>query len=163
MPHATTKTKTTSLTICKTSVINCLKLFMLKFLPYMFIYPQKEFHFIFLDYSHWYYNGLPWCKASSLKSNMNLSNILNVNAHIKLKIPIPKNKSHINYSAIEPVLFEKHCNIKLSHSVFRVTTFFQFDSIKIALSILLQYAHDANENLETFYSKFIINNIFDSR
>ena len=62
------------------------------------------------------------------------------------------NKFHINYSAIEPVQFEKLRNIKLSHSVFRVTTFFQFDSTKVALSILLQYMHSFNENLKTLNS-----------
>ena len=71
-------------------------------------------------------------------SNMNLINILNVNDHISTKsIPIPENKSHINYSAMEPVLFEKPHNTKLSHAVFRITTFFQFDSTKATLSILL--------------------------
>ena len=53
-------------------------------------------------------------------SKMNLSNILNVNDHIKLKIPTPENKSHINYSAMEPVVFEKLHDIKLSCTVFRV-------------------------------------------
>ena len=95
---------------------------------------------------------------------MNLSNILNVNDHISIKsIPIPKNKSQINYSAMEPVLFEKLHDIKLSCSAFRVTTFFQFDSTKVALSIHLQYAHNFNENLETLYSKIVINNVFDPR
>ena len=83
---------------------------------------------------------------------MNLSNILSVNDHISTQsIPIPENKSRINYSAVEPVLFQKLHNIKLSWSVLRVTTFFQFDSSKVALSILLQYAYDFNENLQTFY------------
>ena len=63
---------------------------------------------------------------------------------------------------MEPVLFETLRDIKLSCSVFRVTTFFQFDSTKVVLSILLQYAHDFNENLETSYSKLVINNVFDS-
>ena len=96
-------------------------------------------------------------------SNMNLSNILNVNDHSRLNIPIPENKSQINYSAMEPVLFEKSHNIKLSQSVFRITTFFQFDSTQVALNILLQYTHNFNENLETLYSKLVINNVYDSR
>ena len=95
---------------------------------------------------------------------MNLSNILNVNDHIRIKsIPIPENKSHINYSAMEQVLFEKLHDIKLLHSVFRVTTFSQSDSTKPALSILLQYAHNFNENLKTLYSELVLNKIFDSR
>ena len=64
---------------------------------------------------------------------------------------------------MEPVLFENPQNIKLSCSIFRVTMFFQFDSTKVALSILLQYAHDFDENLKTLYSKLITNNIFDSK
>ena len=64
---------------------------------------------------------------------------------------------------MEPVLFEKLHDIKLSCSVFLVTTFFQFDSTKVALTILLQYAHNFNENLKTLCSKLVINNVFDSR
>ena len=95
---------------------------------------------------------------------MNLSNILNVNDHISIKsIPFPENKSHINCSAMEPVLFEKLHAIKLSHSVFRVNTFFQFDSTKVSLSILLQYMHDFNKNLKSLYSELVISNVFDSR
>ena len=94
---------------------------------------------------------------------MNLSNILNVKDHIKLKIPIPENKSYINYLAVEPVLFQKLLNIKLWQWDFRVTTFFQFASTKIALSILLRYANDFNKNLEKWYSKLVINNAFNSR
>ena len=73
----------------------------------------------------------------------------------------PKNPSHLNYSALEPVLFEKLHNIKLSHSVFRVTTFLQFESTKAVLEILLQYAHDFEENLKILYSKLVTNNSFD--
>ena len=94
---------------------------------------------------------------------MNLSNILNVNYHINTKsIPIPESKSHVNYLAVEPVLFEKLHNMKLSQSAM-ITIFFQFDSIKAVLSILLQYAHDFDENLKTLYSKLITNNVFDHK
>ena len=55
----------------------------------------------------------------------------------------------MNNSALEPVLFEKLHNIKLSCSVFRVTTFFQSEWTIAALEILLQYAHDFEENLKT--------------
>ena len=101
------------------------------FLLHMFIYPQKEFHFISLDYWHWHYYQSPWCKVSS---NMNFSNILNVNDHIKLKTPNPKKKSHINYSAMEQVPFQKLHDIKLSHSVFRVTTSSNLTQLKLPLA-----------------------------
>ena len=63
---------------------------------------------------------------------------------------------------MEPVLLGKLHNIKLSCSVFRVTTF-QFNSKKVALSILFQYTHNFNENLQTLYSKSVTNNVFDSK
>ena len=69
----------------------------------------------------------------------------------------------MNYSSLEPVVFEKLHNIKLSHSVFRVTTFFQFNSMKSALNILFQYAHDLDENLKTLYSKLVTNNNYDHK
>ena len=64
---------------------------------------------------------------------------------------------------MEHILLEKLHDIRLSHSGFTVTTFFQFDSTKVGLSILLQYTHYFNKNLETLYSKLVINNIFYSR
>ena len=66
----------------------------------------------------------------------------------------------MNYSALEPVLFEKLHNIKLSSSVFRVTTFHQFESTKTVLEILLHYLHNFDEKLKTLYSKLITNNDF---
>ena len=66
-------------------------------------------------------------------------------------MPKSENQSHINYSSLEPVLFGKFHNIKLSQSVFRVTTFFQFDSMTAALSILLHYTHDFDKNRKTLY------------
>ena len=77
--------------------------------------------------------------------------------------PIPKNKYQVNYSAMEPVLFEKFHNIKLSKSVFRITTFFKINSMKVAPSILLQYTHNFDENLKTLYSKLVTNNVFDHK
>ena len=89
---------------------------------------------------------------------MNISNILDLNDHINTKpIPKPENQSHMNYSSMEPVLFEKHHNIKLLSSVSRVTTFFQFDSTEAALSILLQYMDDLDKNLKTLCSKLVTN------
>ena len=51
---------------------------------------------------------------------------------------------------MEPVLFEKLDHIKLSHSVFRVTTFFPFYFTKSTQNILLQYAQDLDENLKHY-------------
>ena len=59
-----------------------------------------------------------------------------------------ENQSHMNYSAVEPVLFEKLHNIKFSQSVFRVTMFYQFESTKPVLDILLHYAHNFDKKLE---------------
>ena len=47
--------------------------------------------------------------------------------------------------------------------MFRVTTLFQFDTTKAALSILLHYAHDFDENQKTLYSKLVTNNNFDHK
>ena len=95
---------------------------------------------------------------------MNIGNILDLNGHINAK-PIPKseNQSCMNYSSLKPVLFEKLHNIKLSQSVFQVTTFFQFISTKAAQRILLHYAQDFNKTLKTLYSKLVTNNNFDHK
>ena len=69
----------------------------------------------------------------------------------------------MNFSSMEPVLFEKLHNINLSHSIFRVTTFSQFDSIKSVLNILLKYAQDSDKNLKTLYSKLVTNNKYDHK
>ena len=66
----------------------------------------------------------------------------------------------MNYSSMEPVLFQKLHNIAITLS-FRLTTFFQFDSTKSSLNILLQYAHDLDKNLKTLYSKLVRNNSYD--
>ena len=92
-------------------------------------------------------------------SNKNIGNTLNINSHSTRK-PTPKfeNWVHMNYSWREPVLFKKLHNIKLSCSVFRVTTFFQFGFTKSALNSLIKYAQDLDENLKTLYSKIVMNN-----
>ena len=69
----------------------------------------------------------------------------------------------MNYSSMEPVLFEKLHNIKLSHSVFRVTTFLQFDSTKNALNALLTYTQELDPNLKTLYSELVNNNNHDHK
>ena len=107
---------------------------MFKFLLHMFICPTQKIPLYFFRLLALALLLITQVKSFKSLSKMNLSNILNVNDHLKLKIPTPENKSHINYSAMEPVLFEKLHNIKLSHSVFRVTTFFQFDSTKVCLA-----------------------------
>ena len=100
-------------------------------------------------------------KASS---TMIVTELLHLNGHIKMNPMFePKCPMHMNNSALEPVLFEKVHNIKLSHSVFRVATFFQFTSTKTALHILLQYTHDFKDNLTILYSKFVNNNDLDHK
>ena len=47
--------------------------------------------------------------------------------------------------------------------MFRVTTIIQFASTKSAFQILVQYAHDFEDNLTILYSKFITNNDFDHK
>ena len=126
----------------------------------MFVYPEKNSAFVIFILLELALLSITLVQCFKSSSNMNLSNVLNVYDHINIKsISIPENKSHINYSTMEPVLFEKVHDIKLTHSVFRATTFFQFDSTKVALSLLLQYAHDFNENLKQLYSKLLLKNI----
>ena len=100
-------------------------------------------------------------QASKSPSNINISNTLNINGHITIKL-IPKhvNQVHMNYLSMEPVLFKKMHNIKLSPLVFRVTMFCRFNSTNSSLNILPQYAHDFDENLKTLYSKPVTNNNF---
>ena len=89
-------------------------------------------------------------------SNMKVSELHDLNGHIKTKsMSKPKNPYHMNYPALEPILFEKLHNIKLSCSVLRVTRFFQFESTNTTLEILHQYMHDFNENLKTLHSKLV--------
>ena len=129
----------------------------------MFVYPKKNSTLLFFRLLALALLSITLVQGFKSSCNMNLSNILNVNDHISMKsIPTPENKSYINYSAMEPVLFERLHDIKLLHSVFRVT-FFLFISAKVALHILLQCTHNRNENLKTLYSTLVINNVFDSR
>ena len=96
--------------------------------------------------------------------DMNVSELLTLNSHIKTKpISKPENLSGMNYSALKPVLFEKLYNIKLSCSVFRVTTFFQFESTNVELEFLLHYAYDVEENQKKTYSKLVTKNNFDHK
>ena len=95
---------------------------------------------------------------------MDVSEHLDLNGHIQTK-PLSKPESHtcIKRSALETVLFETLNNIKLSHSLCRVTDFFQFESTKAALDTLCQYMHDFEENLKTLYSKLVTNNKLDHK
>ena len=95
--------------------------------------------------------------VQSLKPSSN--NIINNNGSITNHIiqkPLPE--FHMNYSSVETVLFEKLHNIKLSHSVFRVITFFQLESTKNALDTLLTYNQEVDANLKTVYSVLVSNN-----
>ena len=69
----------------------------------------------------------------------------------------------MNYPSMEPVKFEKLDNIKLSHSIFRITTFFQFDPSKNALNTSLEYTQDLDANLKTLYLELVRNNIYDHK
>ena len=70
----------------------------------------------------------------------------------------PPPNSHMNHSPMEPVLFEKLYNIKLFCSVFKVTTFFQFDSTESTLDTLLLYAQELDVNMKTIHSELVNNN-----
>ena len=66
---------------------------------------------------------------------MNVTKLLNLNGHINTNPMFkPEGPMHMKNPALESVLFEKLHNIKLSHSVFRVTTFFQFASTKTCIT-----------------------------
>ena len=91
---------------------------------------------------------------------MNVSELLDLNGHIKTK---PESPSCMTNSALEPILSEKLHNIRLSCSVFRVITFFQFKSTKAALEILLQYVHDFEKKLKTLHSKLVTSNNHDHK
>ena len=56
-------------------------------------------------------------------SNKDISDSICIIGH---NTNVPPPTFHINYSSMELVLFEKLPNIKLSRSMYRVTTFFQF-------------------------------------
>ena len=63
----------------------------------------------------------------------------------------------MNYSSMEPVLFEKLPDIKPSRPVVRVTMFFQFSSMKSSLNILPQCTQNLEENIQTLYTQLITN------
>ena len=89
------------------------------------------------------------------QSNKNVSNRSHINGHNTNAPPLT---FHMNYSSMEPVLFEKLPNIKLFRSIFRVTMLFQFGSTKSSLNILLQYTQCLAANIHTLYTKLITNN-----
>ena len=68
----------------------------------------------------------------------------------------------MSYLSMEPVLFKKLHNIKLSCSGFRVTTFFNLTT-KSALNTPLEYAQDLYENLKTLCSKLVMNINYDHK
>ena len=95
-------------------------------------------------------------------SNMNISNILDLNDHINAK-PIPKleNQSHMNYSSMEPVLFENSTilnyhdqSLELPHSSNSIQWKLHWAYCSITYMILMKI-------LKTPYSKLVTNNYFD--
>ena len=123
----------------------------------------KVLHFIAFRYLALAILSITLVQGLKSLHNMNISELLDLYGHIKAK-PMYKSKdqSHVIYSSLEPVLFEKPNNIKLSQSVFHYPVL-PIQSTKAALSILFHYAHDFNENLKTLYSKLVINNDFDHK
>ena len=84
-------------------------------LPHMFVYPKYLTLLFFRLLALLALLLRTLVQGFKPSSTINLSNILNVHDHINKKlIHIPKNKSQINYSAMQPVLSEKPYNIKLS-------------------------------------------------
>ena len=90
-------------------------------------------------------------------SNINISSILNINGCI-----INKPSSFELFIHGTSTIQKLH-NIKLSCSVFRITIFFQFNSTKSTLNILLKYAHDLDKNINTLYTKLAVNNNYDHK
>ena len=135
-------------------------------LPHMFITKKKAPFYFPLFFRSLALTVLVITLMQSFKSpsNKNISNTVNINSHITTK-PIHKlkNQAHMNYSSMEPVLFAKLHNIQLSCLVFRVTTFFKFDSTKSALYTLLKCPQDLDENLTILYSKLVTCNNYDHK
>ena len=115
--------------------------------------PDSLLHFIFEISGIGSTVHHPGARLQSSQVTWMLVNILILMVTLKQK-PISDHEGPtcMNNFALEPVLFEKLHNIKLSCSVFRVATFFQFESTKAALEILLHYVHDFKENLKTLWS-----------
>ena len=82
-------------------------------------------------------------------SNKNISDSICINSHNDNTQPPPLQWNQC--------YFENLPNNKLSRSVFRATTFFQYSSMKSSLNILLQHAQNLEENIQTLYTKLITN------
>ena len=92
--------------------------------------------------------------------NNNINNTLNINRQII------KNQHIDSIWTIHQwnlYYLRSYWNIKLSQSIFRVTTFFQFDSTKNTLNTLLEYTQDLDANLKTLYSELVKNNNDDHK
>ena len=95
---------------------------------------------------------------------MNLSNILNVSDHISTNsIPITKDKSHINYLPMELVYLKRSTTSNYHIQILESPHSSNLNSTKVALSILLQYLHNFDENLKILYSQVVTNKVFDSK
>ena len=122
----------------------------------MFVYPKNTSLCYFLNFWHWQHSWSPWCKAWSLHVTSVI--YLMLMAILIQNWFLPENKSHIIILQWSHCYLAKLYNIRLSQSVL-VTTFFQFDSTKAAVSILLNYAHDFNKIQKILYSKLVKNKI----
>ena len=94
-------------------------------------------------------------KCFKFPSNKNISDSFCINRHI---VNMPPLTFQMNHSSMEPVLFKKLPNIKLSRLIFRGTTFFQFSYTQASLNILLQYAQNLEENIQTLYTRLVAKN-----
>ena len=133
---------------------------LLHMLPYMFVKQQLPFIpcYIFRLLALMIF-VITLVQSFKPPGSNNINNTHNINGHIIQKLAP---KFHMKYSSMEPVLFEKLHNIKLTCSIFRVTTCFQFDSTKNTLNTLLAYAQELDANLKT-YSELVSNNIHDQK
>ena len=79
---------------------------------------------------------------------MNISELLDLDGHIEAKMmPKSENQSHLNYSLLEPVLFEKKYT-KLNYlDPYLELLLLPIGLTKTALSIFLHYAQNFAENL----------------
>ena len=95
-------------------------------------------------------------------STMNITELPDLNGHINTSPMFkPKGPTDMNISVLEPVLFEKKLhNITLSHSVFRVTTFFQFASTNLTIKLCKDELTDCKSQITQLTIQ--VNNMFST-
>ena len=94
-------------------------------------------------------------KASSTKN----VELLDLSSHINTKLIFkPEGPTHENTSSLEPVLFEKLHNIKLSCSVLRISTFFNFALTKNCITTFASVCMGFSRQPNTSVSKLVDDN-----